>query len=209
MGTRGAYGFRTGRTDKVSYNHGDSYPSWLGKEILDFIRKETLASLTEKANRITLVDQDKKPTKAQINACSNWANTNVGNQKIEDWYCLLRDAQGNLDAFNEGLDFMIDSKSFLLDSLFCEYAYIINVSTQELEFYRGFNKSKKTNKGRYASKTLDERGGYYGVTLVEKYPLSDIIGKGPEISKQISQMMEDSVKVLEDREERKSMKSVY
>ena len=38
MGTRGLYGFRKNGVDKVTYNHYDSYPEYLGRNILEFIR---------------------------------------------------------------------------------------------------------------------------------------------------------------------------
>ena len=75
-----------------------------------------------------------------------------------------------------------DSNDFLIDSLFCEYAYIINLDKNVLEFYRGFNKDKNA-KGRYASLISKWNASdpnmngedYYGVKLVQEIPLQDII----------------------------------
>lgn len=186
MGTRGAYGFRIGRQDKVSYNHSDSYPSGLGNDIVNFIANHTPKSLKQIAEKIEMVSEEKEPTKKQIQECESWSNVSVGSRKITDWYCLLRESQGNLYAFDNGLKYMIDSKNFLLDSLFCEYAYIINVSTQKLEFYKGFNNKAVSNKGRYAKKTLDNK--YYGVTLVATFPLSEICGKPENVSEIVKKM---------------------
>ncbi len=186
MGTRGAYGFRVGRKDKVSYNHSDSYPSWLGKQIVEFVANHTPESLKEMAERIEMVSEDKKPTKKQIQECTSWTDVGVGTGKLTDWYCLLRDAQGDLSAFDNGLKYMIDGKNFLVDSLFCEYAYIINVTTQELEFYKGFNKRSRSTKGRYAKKTQDNE--YYGVTLEAKFPLSEICGHPEVVEKIVAEM---------------------
>lgn len=63
---------------------------------------------------------------------------------------------------------------FLRDSLFCEYAYLINLDTNMLEYYQGFNKNPN-EKGRYAKYTVDDEKKYYGVKLIQEIPLQDII----------------------------------
>lgn len=75
----------------------------------------------------------------------------------------------------------INAEQFLLDSLFCEYAYIINLDTQKLEFYQGGNQFCLKNKGRYADKTrylqsdyLMKPYFYYGVILTKALPLTKI-----------------------------------
>ena len=40
---------------------------------------------------------------------------------------------------------MIDNKEFMGDSLFCEYAYILNLDNNYLEIYKGFNKDIETD----------------------------------------------------------------
>jgi hypothetical protein len=81
---------------------------------------------------------------------------------------------------------MIDSHTFLVDSLFCEWAYIINLDENVLEIYRGFNK-EPSDKGRYASlkepdRVLDNgniiKTKHYGVELIKEIPLSEIISDG-------------------------------
>ena len=173
MGTRGAYGFRIHQKDKVTYNHCDSYPSDLGVTVIKFIKSTPTLELKIIAGKITLIDEHSKPTIKQKNQCNNWADLSVSTQSLNDWYCLLHKTQGNLNIYKEGLEYMIDSKSFLIDSLFCEWAYIINVDTNMLEIYKGFNEDRNAA-GRYASITQDEKKIYYGVALVNETPLSDI-----------------------------------
>ena len=88
-----------------------------------------------------------------------------------DFYCLLRKAQGDLNAYKTDLKYMIDSKEFLGNSLFCEYAYIINLDKNVLEFYKGFNKVPQNN--RY-SKYADEKEEYKECKLLAEYPLTEI-----------------------------------
>ena len=76
-----------------------------------------------------------------------------------------------------------DFASFMHDSLFCEWAYIINVDTGMLEIYKGFNHNDHAE-GRYVLPgikrdwNVDEP--YYGVALVKEIPLEDILAGNPE-----------------------------
>lgn len=136
MGTRGLIGFRRGGVDKLTYNHFDSYPEYLGEKVLQFIvqYREELDSIFDK---IVLVNETDKPTQEQIEACKNYTNLGVSTGSCEDWYCLLRNAQGDLSCYANGLKYMIDNHDFINDTLFCEYAYIINLDTKCLEYYGG------------------------------------------------------------------------
>lgn len=71
-----------------------------------------------------------------------------------------------------------DKHRFLYDSLFCEFAYIVNLDTNMLEFYIGFNKDLNAS-GRYVNVKEPERiigtnDVYYGVKLEQEIPLQDI-----------------------------------
>jgi hypothetical protein len=172
MGTRGAYGFVLNGREIATYNHYDSYPEGLGVEVLGFVSETSDKELRQIAEGIELVDESFKPTKEQVEACKEWTDLGVSNQSVEDWYCLLRKAQGNFLALKNGLRFMIDSSTFLLDSLFCEWAYLINLDTGKLEVYEGFNKNPLAA-GRYAQFTVDRELRYYGVALLDEVPFEE------------------------------------
>lgn len=152
MGTRGLYGFHKNGIDKLTYNHLDSYPDWLGKKIVEFCMEHDLG-----------VDGG-------------------------DWYWTLRPNQGCPENWLPFIDsgskvYMIDNSSFIKDSLFCEYAYIVNLDTDQLEFYCGFqHKPDETN--RYG---CEEDQGYYPCRMVACFPL-DVIAHGTveEIVKQMN-----------------------
>ena len=144
MSTRGAYGFIKNGEMKITYNHYDSYLSGLGFDIMKFIAETTNEELNKIFDNLIMVRENEVPTQEQIKECEKYLNLNVGNQKIEDWYCLLRNAHGNLNELKKGLRYMIDNKEFMGDSLFCEFAYILNLDNNCLEIYKGFNKDKET-----------------------------------------------------------------
>ena len=73
------------------------------------------------------------------------------------------------------MDKFEDNHIFLIDSLFCEYAYLINLDSKKLEVYEGFNLNPNAP-GRYAKYYFNKNREkvYYGVTLVEELNLSDL-----------------------------------
>jgi hypothetical protein len=165
MGTRGLYGFRKGGVDKLTYNHYDSYPDGLGSWILKFIKDTSIDKMNEIFDRIIMVKGDDKPTSEQIEECKPCTDLDVSTKSINDWYCLLKKAQGDLGYYGAGIKYMIDNHDFIKDSE-CEYAYIINLDNNILEFYVGYQKEPDVN-GRYGCE-YDELG-YYPCKLITEY----------------------------------------
>lgn len=185
MGTRGALGVTIDGQDKITYNHWDSYPEGLGvdtvEKLINMFNTHGVEKVKEMARGIRLVDESKKPTKEDIGQLHMYANIGVGNQSLEDWYCLLRGLQGQIDKYLK-VGVMTDARSFLDDSLFCEYAYIFNFDTMKLEMYQGFQ-SAPHDKGRFANNNLEQPewrsgGPYYPVALVKEFDYDDLMSPG-------------------------------
>lgn len=170
MGTRGCYGFRKNGADKLTYNHFDSYPDCLGHTMVKFCKATSISELNEIFDKLILVNESAKPTAEQIKECKQYYDGNVSRKTVEDWYCLLRNAQGDLDAYKNGLKYMIDNCGFIKDSLWCEYAYIINLDTEELEFWVG-DQDKPDIYNRYG---VERDGNYYPCKMMASYPLTTI-----------------------------------
>jgi hypothetical protein len=174
MGTRGAIGYVADGKTVAVYNHFDSYPDHLGLEVAKALKSklktpELAAAVKAKVTGIGIIDTEVPPTPEQIARCeaAGTVDLKVGNQSTSDWYCLLRNAQGDVDAFLDGrIPYVENDEAFLLDSLFCEYAYLFNFDTGKLEFYKGFNKDRNAP-GRYAA--LSARGEYAGVALALEF----------------------------------------
>lgn len=75
-----------------------------------------------------------------------------------------------------------DATEFIGDSVMCQYAYVLNLDDQTLEYYEGVN-SDKNAPGRYVSRGSwtdpTENKEYYGVRLVKTIPF-DTIRNTPE-----------------------------
>lgn len=178
MGTRGAFGVFSDGELKLTYNHYDSYPTGLGnsiaKQIDSMMTRQSQATLKALALALHVVKRDgPKPTKAQIKKLKPWTDLGVSEQSTSDWYCLTRNLQGDLKAILEDAGVIVDGSDFPADSLFCEWAYVFNIDTMELEVYRGFQ-TKPHKKGRFADMKNMERpflgsDQYYPVKLVKTF----------------------------------------
>lgn len=172
MSTRGLVGVVVDDQIKATYNHSDSYPSWLGQRVLEFAGTltdaVTSAAVLEQARAVRMIDDDDAEVSeadlAALAAKGVTPNTAVGAQADSPtWYQALRDVQGDLGRTLE-LGYMIDGASFAQDSLFCEYAYLVNLDTRMIEFYEGFQTSPGT--GRFTPGNPVADRGYYPVSLV-------------------------------------------
>lgn len=178
MGTRGSYGFRKNEVDKLTYNHYDSYPSWLGSKVLEFCKNHSIEELNDIYDKIIMVNEQDTPTEEQIRECiaNGYVDFSVSSQRQDDWYCLLRECQGDLEclAKAEHHAYMIDNNDFIKDSLFCEYAYIINLDDEVLEFYNGFQERPQMN-NRYGTQPYEGYSStYYPCKLSLTIPLDEI-----------------------------------
>ena len=185
MGTRGARGFVVNGVEKVTYVHYDAYADGLGTDFINWLKSKSIDELKEIASNIELVDQDTSATDDMIEYVMNFEkvnnirimNLNVSNRNPVDKYCLFGELQDNFKAYGLGFKYMIDSKDFLYDGLFCEHAYIMNLDTGKFEYYKGFSHECK-NQGRYnitESEYITDSGSkYYGVSLMNEFEFNDI-----------------------------------
>ena len=175
MSTRGIFGFRKNGIDKLTYNHSDSYPDWLGEQMAKYCACHTIDELNKICDAIVLVDEDSTPTAEQKMECAElgFVDLRVSTGRPDDWYCLLRDAQGEPMAWDKFMKagyapLMMEYGSFIKNSLFCEYGYIINLDTNMLEFWEGFQHEPQEG-NRYGEEKND--AGYYPCALKLEFPL--------------------------------------
>lgn len=177
MGTRGIIGFVVDGEEKINYQQFDSYPSGTGVEVLTWLRGITdLPAIKEKVRAVEVVDPDSKPTQAQIDQLKGYADDSVSTGHLDEWYVLLRNTQGAPDRMIE-CGVIANHSSFALDSLFCEWGYIVDFDRDVFEIYRGFQTQPHTD-GRFASRPPTpagrdrHTGKYFPIRLVESYSLS-------------------------------------
>jgi hypothetical protein len=174
MGTRGMIGVRINGQDKAHYKQFDCYPTAQGVELLAQLRQihkeHGWGWLKEHAAVLRCVTTETIATPEEIETFKQYANTKVSSQQITEWYVLLRELQGELyTTLKAGV--ILDQHKFIVDSLFCEWAYLVNVDEMTIEIYKGFQKEPHS-KGRYTTKEPDEE--YYPCALVATYKLDDL-----------------------------------
>ena len=172
MGTRGMIGIQTNKQILGTYNHFDSYPDCLGQEIVDFLNKADKNKLKDKMLALIWVGEDVPPTSTQIEKYIQFSNTSVSSGSLDNWYCLLRNAQGieGLRAIYDGhLDVLIDGSEFLKDSLYCEWGYIMNFDTECLDIYEGYQKIPGTD-----FSSMGRQYSYGPCKLILSIPFNDL-----------------------------------
>lgn len=157
MGTRGTFGYRKNKQDKLMYNHWDSYPDGLGQRMLEYIKMYSTKEINDTYDNIKIVEAD--------NDDKYWKISAEMERKIHS-----RDVF--LSSFHEDPTLLIpEDNNFIKDSLFCEWGYIVNLDTECLEVWEGFQ--KKAQKGnRYGRKKNGD--GYYPCKLITEIPFDDL-----------------------------------
>lgn len=137
MGTRGFVGLVIDNEIKIGYNHFDSYPSGIG----------------------SLVLADAKEIATNIDTYAAKARALLVIKDEADNYSRLRHLQGNLlETLKYGE--IIDAEDFPVDSLFCEWGYLLDFDHQTFDVYKGWQKSPPKDgrwAGRPTQQELDER----------------------------------------------------
>jgi hypothetical protein len=148
-----------------------------------------------------------KPTAEDIQALKPYTHNGVGEQSEEDWYCLTRGLQGDLKEMLI-CGYMLVNNDFIYDSLFCEYAYIINLDEKILEVYEGFNQGRPGEESRYTfDKTkLDEhRHGkpieeqFFPCSIVAKFSFDSLPKDSESFLRSITPRSEEETEWLEEQ----------
>jgi hypothetical protein len=173
MGTRGFVGFVIDGTEKIAYNQFDSYPSGLGATVLSWLSTAVsdMDALRASVRELRVVEDGSTPTPEDIERLRGFANQNVSTQRLDEWYVLLRETQGQPELMLKA-GVIEDASNFPTDSLFAEYGYIVDLDAGSLEAYRGFQRSGHT-KGRFADRPRADTG-YAPVALAASWPLNEL-----------------------------------
>jgi hypothetical protein len=179
MGTRNlTVVIKNGETKVAQYCQWDGYPTGQGETVAEFIRDMNRPAFEASLDKCKFVDGD------HIKNCweecgadgSGFASMEVSNQfkiKFPEFHRdtgakilrLIEDGKVT-DLFNE-----ID---FAADSLFCEYAYVIDLDNDALEVYKGFNKSPLDSSERFYKGVYKEKSEYHPIKLWVKAPFSEV-----------------------------------
>lgn len=187
MGTRHLIAVQVDGEYKVAqYGQWDGYPSGQGVDILEFLRKnkKNLNKLADAARACTeLSDDDYRQAWVECGADpeSDFVTMDVSERFRQKYPYLSRDCGSDIltHVFNAGTDglklrYALD---FAADSLFCEWAYVVDLDKNTFEVYKGFNKEPVDPSERFANLPLEPNSSgtvYYPVKLVQSYDLGKL-----------------------------------
>lgn len=129
MSTRGTLAVKIDGETKGSYNHSDSYPTWLGNRVLEFLRDADLDEVRRKARALVPVP-DREPNMEEVARLKPYIDLGVSTRSTKEWYCVLRGTQGDLAKI---LDAGLYEPFPVGDD---EYSYVVDLDAERLAIYR-------------------------------------------------------------------------
>lgn len=187
MGTRHLIAVQVDGEYKVAqYGHWDGYPSGQGANILKFLHdhKEKLSAFADAVRACSeMSDEDYKQAWVDCGADpdSDLATTDISRKFRERYPHLSRNCGADIlnHVFNAGKDGLKlrYTLGFAADSLFCEWAYVIDLDKNTFEVFKGFNMTPLDPSERFASLPVEPSNTsnqFYQVKLVQSYDLDKL-----------------------------------
>lgn len=186
MGTRNlTCVFIDGKYKIAQYGQWDGYPSGQGAIILNFIRNQkNINKLKTALNRIRFFDasgRDKEFIESYNDNAPKWSNEpDKRTAEQKKWFesFISRDIGGqileNVAQSNEPEILLDDSLTFAGDSLFCEWAYVVDFDKGTFEVYSWFNKEPLNEDERFYGLGKGSGKEYGPVQLVKTYQLDNL-----------------------------------
>lgn len=178
MGTRNLTAVYVGGEYKIAqYGQWDGYPEGQGMTCLNFAKKflakkidrEAFADKVRACSWITEEECEHRNAKIRSGEVKNWPKV---------WPELSRDTGAEIlemVARSENGLMLKNDIDFAADSLFCEWAWVIDLDAGTFEGYRGFNQTHElTPDDRFYFLVEKQARGYNAITLAAKWSLDEL-----------------------------------
>lgn len=176
----------------AQYGQWDGYPTGQGKTVVKFIMENLLN--TEKFNSFKknlkackFISKNEIETK--LNDCNSGFMTLDEEKKFDAIMPELSRNTGAkiLEIINDRPLELKNSICFADDSLFCEWAWLINLDNKTLEVYEGFNKSP-LEQGERFYRSQSDSDGYYPIRCLKIYKFDELT---PTSMKELEESIND------------------
>jgi len=177
MGTRNLTAvYSDGQYKIAQYGQWDGYPSGQGITVLRFMHKIMDNGLIDDFRKV--IRKTKFFTEREIERIDE----RIHNRKLKNWQDIYPELSRDTGA--EILDLVYSSRAskklhnsieFAADSVFCEWAWVIDLDRMTFEGYKGFNKEELTPDDRFyflRDEETDEE--YHGVKMVASWDLNSL-----------------------------------
>lgn len=191
MGTRNlTCVIKDGKVRVAQYGQWDGYPSGNGIKIVDFINTVDMKKFTEQIEKTCFLSEEKreelwkdfiktikvKTDKELMQLEKGYLNLDQSNKWKEFAPTMSRDIGASILEIilnsNKEKIYLINQFEFGKDSLFCEWAYIVNLDNNTLDCYSGFNKVKEKQADLWYIEEPDDE--YYGISFLKSYPFGQL-----------------------------------
>lgn len=180
MGTRGLNVIVSGGEVKVAnYNQWDSYPGGQGLDALHFVRDQMTPEFEVQVNKCSWISEEEmKELWKTVGEISDdgMVSVEVSKKFSEKYPWLHRDCGAQIYGYiHNAIDGLKtrNALSFAADSLFCEWAYVVDLDKAIFEVYEGFNKTPLTEEDRFFF--LQKDGvEYFPVKLVKSFSMAEL-----------------------------------
>jgi hypothetical protein len=190
MGTRHLIAVQKNNEYKVAqYGQWDGYLSGQGDSILKFFHENDLETFRSKVDNCYFGSQQQiDEVYAPYTDGNGWMTMEQSAAfKLSEFSHLSRDTGADiLDIImkSDGPLMQVDNIEFAKDSLFCEYAYVIDLDKDILEVYQGFNNDPLPEGARFTGSS-DSGRDYQAVKLVASFPLGNLPENFDELQKEL------------------------
>lgn len=195
MGTRNlTMVIHKGEAKVAQYGQWDGYPSGQGATALQFLKTADLEEFKKKLEKIVFANEEQvemineqgafetRPYLSRdlgadiLNAINTGKFTRSEYQQGEGGFKKVT------TEVEVSIDYLIDQSTFAADSLFCEWAYVIDFDKGTFEVYTGFNKTPLEEGERFkylqdSKEHFEERRGedqYYPIRHVHTFKLDEL-----------------------------------
>ncbi|NMC60676.1 MAG: hypothetical protein GYA51_15025 [Candidatus Methanofastidiosa archaeon] len=138
MGTRHVTAvFLNGEPKVAQYGQWDGYPSGQGVTILNFLRKANMPKFRKKIEKcifLTAEQIKERWTECGADPNSQWVGIDVSHKFQQKYPGLHRDTGAAIleMIYKDNVTELQNSLDFVKDSLWCEWAYVIDLNEREL-----------------------------------------------------------------------------
>ena len=181
MGTRHLImAVKDGKTRLAQYGQWDGYPSGQGVDVLKFVsskqRRAKLSKVLDKVQFLTQADLDRGYEKVGVQKGAFGLNKKQSDSFNRMFPLLSRDHGANILTLLLSADKpqLVNSEEFAGDSLFCEWAYVIDFDKQTFEVYKGFNTSEPLDKHDRFFGTKNDNKKYYPIKMIADWKFDEI-----------------------------------
>lgn len=167
----------------AQYGQWDGYPSGQGSVILNFLRNTDMDKFNKQLNRVRFINPKKekeiKSFLKSIGCKDSWMNMDQSAQYKQKYPLLSRDNGGAIlemitNSKGKNLLWVSNNSEFAGNSLFCEWAYVIDLDKGTFGVYKGFNQSPLTEKDRFFYLQDETKSGYYPVKKLTSFSLKKL-----------------------------------